>query len=371
MHRPVHPLCSDLSIFLHRDRAGRGRVATAALGMGENRAVPTTNVEDGETARRTPTRTSRSGHRARETRSPEPDAICVRAVDQARRAAEDVAGSEAVGDHLCARCEGVRLITHFFACRSRGYRGWQWAVTVARASRARGATVCETSLLPGEGAILAPPWVPWAERLAPGDIGPNDVLPYSPEDPLLIPGYQQTTEDDEDRHRIWELGLGRPRVLGLEGRHDTATRWYSGEHGPTAPEALHASAACSTCGYFLPLAGTLRQVFGVCANRWSSSDGRVVSVDHGCGAHSETDVERTGLPPLSEPILDETGIDPFPDPEPAGAGDAASADTAEPASGETTGRNPDGTARTGTAGRTEATDRSVGQEAVGAGKRTR
>lgn len=297
--------------------------------MGENRHVPTTNVEDGEAAPRTPSRTSRSPRRARETRSPEPDAICAGAVDQARRAAQDVAGSEAVGDHIGTRCEGVRLVTHLFSCRSRGYRGWQWAVTVARASRARGATVCETALLPGDGAILAPPWVPWAERLAPGDIGPNDVLPYRVDDPLLDQGYQQTAADDEDRQGTWELGLGRVRVLGLVGRHDTATRWYAGEHGPTAPEALHASAACSTCGYFVPLAGSLRQVFGVCANRWASSDGRVVSVDHGCGAHSETDVECQGLPPLPEPILDETGIEPLDD---AAADPPGSSGTAPPGS---------------------------------------
>ena len=34
----------------------------------------------------------------------------------------------------------------------------------------------------------------------------------------------------------------------------------------------------------------MRQMFGVCANEWSPSDGKVVSLDHGCGAHSQTDV---------------------------------------------------------------------------------
>jgi hypothetical protein len=34
-----------------------------------------------------------------------------------------------------------------------------------------------------------------------------------------------------------------------------------------------------------------------------------VSIDHGCGAHSETDVDRPEPEPLPEPILDETGVE--------------------------------------------------------------
>ena len=31
----------------------------------------------------------------------------------------------------------------------------------------------------------------------------------------------------------------------------------------------------------------MRQVFGVCGNVYAPDDGRAVSADHGCGAHSE------------------------------------------------------------------------------------
>jgi hypothetical protein len=31
----------------------------------------------------------------------------------------------------------------------------------------------------------------------------------------------------------------------------------------------------------------MRLAFGACANLYSSEDGRVVSADHGCGAHSQ------------------------------------------------------------------------------------
>lgn len=239
----------------------------------------------------------------------EPDAVCAGAVAVARSAAEELAGPGEVGDHLGVLAEGERLVTHCFACLARGYRGWRWAITMARTPRSRSATVCETVLLPGDDAVLAPAWVPWSDRLAPGDLGAGDVLPYREDDPLLQPGYTHTEDDEADRLALWELGLGRVRVLGPLGRNEATARWYHGDRGPTAAEAVHAAAACSTCGYFLPLAGTLRQVFGVCANEWSPSDGRVVSVDHGCGAHSETDLERPEPIPLPEPILDETGAE--------------------------------------------------------------
>ncbi|WP_229890056.1 DUF3027 domain-containing protein, partial [Streptomyces griseomycini] len=70
-------------------------------------------------------------------------------------AAEEVAAPGVVGEHEGMVSEGDRVVTHFFACRELGYRGWRWAVTVARASRARIVTVDEAALLPGPDAVLA------------------------------------------------------------------------------------------------------------------------------------------------------------------------------------------------------------------------
>lgn len=239
----------------------------------------------------------------------EPDAVCAGAVTRARQAALEEAGSGQVGAHEGVTAEGERLVCHYFECLTPGYRGWRWAVTVARAPRARTTTICEVVLLPGSASVLAPAWLPWADRVAPGDLGAADQLAYRSDDPNLEPGYTETGEDEEDRLALWELGLGRPRVLGARGRSELARRWYDSDRGPTGDEAVHARAACSTCGYFLPLAGSLRRLFGVCGNEWSPSDARVVSVDHGCGAHSETDLDRgepERLPPL---ILDEVGAE--------------------------------------------------------------
>lgn len=219
------------------------------------------------------------------------DAVLVSAVDLARSAAVEEAGSpELVGEHLGLVVEGERLVSHRFATTSLAQRGWEWTVTVARVPRGRTPTVCEVHLLPGQDAVRSPAWLPWSERLRPGDLGAGDVLPRVAEDDRLDQGYEAVGDADADQVALLELGLGRARVLSRSGRSEAAERWYAGSHGPTAPQAIAAGAACSTCGFLVLLAGSLRTEFGVCANEWSPDDGRVVSMDHGCGAHSETDV---------------------------------------------------------------------------------
>ena len=247
---------------------------------------------------------------ARRIRTPAVDAACAEAVNLAHEAAQEMARPVPVGDHLGLRSEGDRVVTHDFACLDPAYRGWRWAVTVTRASRAKVVTVSECVLLPGDDALLAPPWVPWLERLRPGDLGPGDLLPTAPDDVRLVPGYTQA--DDATEHQAqWEPGLGRIRVLSREGRDEAAARWYDGVAGPRAPIAASAPAQCATCGFFVALAGELRQVFGVCANEYAPDDGRVVSADHGCGAHSEA----VSIPAASEhgpPVVDELGYDVVP-----------------------------------------------------------
>jgi hypothetical protein len=79
----------------------------------------------------------------------------------------------------------------------------------------------------------------------------------------------------------------RARVLSAIGRDLTADRWYTGEHGPSTALAHAAPAPCLNCGFLIRLGGPLGRAFGVCANEYAPDDGRVVSLDHGCGAHSE------------------------------------------------------------------------------------
>ncbi len=225
----------------------------------------------------------------------QPDERCAAAVDLARSAATEVAGT-AVGEHLEVEAEQDagegHLVTHWFATTDPAYVGWRWAVSVVRAEGADEVTVDEVVLLPGGSALLAPAWVPWSERVQPGDLGPGDLLPPAADDPRLVPAYADVDADQLpfDLHR--ELGLGRARVLSLEGRADAAERWYEGEAGPASPIAKAAPGQCRDCGFFAPMAGALGRLFGACANGMAPDDGRVVALTHGCGAHSETVVEQ-------------------------------------------------------------------------------
>jgi len=268
--------------------------------------------------------------RTRPSRTPTLDSACAEAVDLAFAAAEDVAGLGRVGDHLGLVPEGERIVTHYFAARERGYVGWRWAVTLTRASRSRLVTVDETVLLPGDGAILPPRWLPWSERIQPGDIGVGDLLPTDADDARLEPGY--TGADDAEPQILqdpppapagdfdpaapqrdslpligFELGLGRARVLSLIGRQTAADRWYE-SFGPASPMAQAAPASCSTCGFMTGLRGALSQSFGVCTNEYSPADGHVVAMNFGCGGHSEAAVVPEATE-VGEPIVDEYAVD--------------------------------------------------------------
>jgi hypothetical protein len=254
-----------------------------------------------------------------------------------------------------------RVVTHLFSNTDRAYSGWRWAVTVSRASRAKNVTVSETVLLPGPDSLLAPDWVPWSERVRPGDLGVGDLMPAATDDERLVSvsmlegdegvlDWDDSTSWDQGRELAASLGMSaeaaaaadaepgtspagasvasagpltagdgeeapgggtpgrRTRVLSAIGRDSTAVRWYSSEHGPGTPLARAAPGPCVTCGFLIPIAGPLGRVFGVCANEYAPDDGRVVSLDHGCGAHSEALFAGAG-PGAIAPVIDEVGYD--------------------------------------------------------------
>lgn len=237
------------------------------------------------------------------TRS-KPDAAVIGAVDVARDALVADVGADQVGDHLGHVVEGDRLVTHFFGCTRAGYHGWRWAVTLVRASRQKAVTVDELVLLPGDEAIVAPQWLPYRDRLQPGDLSPGDLLPVDDDDPRLVPTYSFGDDplDPDDKAQVrqvaGELGLGRVRTLSPEGRDLAAQRWHDGEAGPDAPLAKSAPGQCDSCGFLVRLAGPLALTFGVCANGDANDDGRVVSLDHGCGAHSEAALNKRHRAPV-------------------------------------------------------------------------
>lgn len=243
-------------------------------------------------------------------RKPATDPVLSAAIERARETLLAETPADSIGEHEAFVLEEERLGTHYFVCKLPGYLGWHWAVTLARPPRARTATVCEVNLLPGEGALLAKEWVPWADRLAPGDVGTHDRLPYQADDSRLESGYLATGDPEMDRIAIQELALDRTRVVTRQTLDSAATRWYEGESGPNNSGSRAAGADCSTCGFLVPISGHLGKLFGVCVNEWSPQDGKVVSYDHGCGAHSETDQPRKpSMWNQPEPVIDEFDLE--------------------------------------------------------------
>lgn len=234
-----------------------------------------------------------------------------------------------VGDFVEAIDLGDDVTDFRFETRVRGYEGWQWSVTLYHDVELDHWTVNESSLVPTDRALRPPAWIPWKDRLEPTDLAVTDSIGTEPDDPRLEEGFRATdagegapaetpemsetseTSKEDVEDAVEEFELSRRHVLTPLGRAQTAKRWYEGPRGPKSLSTKTADGnPCSTCGFFIPLKGELNLLFGVCANKWSPDDGRVVSVDHGCGEHSEIEPpEPSHLWVQSKPAFDDLHID--------------------------------------------------------------
>ena len=224
-----------------------------------------------------------------------PDPRCAEAVEQARAAAVDVAGT-AVGDHLGVEVEDVpatggRLVTHSFATTDPAYVGWRWAVTVARSEGSDVVTVDEVVLLPGGGALSRRPGCRGASASSPATSAPATCCPRrrttrgsSRRTPTSTPSACRST----CTARWASAGCACCPATAASTRPSAGT---TGSPARTRRWPRARPAPCGTCGFLTPLAGALGRVFGACANGMAPDDGRVVALTHGCGAHSETVVE--------------------------------------------------------------------------------
>jgi mRNA deadenylase 3'-5' endonuclease subunit Ccr4 len=84
--------------------------------------------------------------------------------ERAKMAAVESAPVNGVGDFLTQIEEEENVYTFLFAAKMKGYVGWTWSVSLFADDE--NTTVSEVNLMPGDESLVAPNWVPWAERLA-------------------------------------------------------------------------------------------------------------------------------------------------------------------------------------------------------------
>ena len=282
--------------------------------------------------------------------------------------------TDAVGDFVTSIELEDGVTDFRFKCNLVGYEGWQWSVTLYHDTELQRWTVNESTLIPTDDSLLPPPWIPWKDRLKPSDLSVMDSIGTDENDARLEDGFRPvhhiTEEDSEEKSEenseekseenteenteenskeesnenskeetkdtavteesneskesnsendfdedleeaVSSLRLSRRHVMTAEALSQTAKRWYSGQHGPKSLSTKIADGkACSSCGFLIPLAGSLGSMFGVCANMWSPDDGRVVSLDHACGEHSDIEPpEPSQLWVQSAPAYDDYHID--------------------------------------------------------------
>jgi hypothetical protein len=82
----------------------------------------------------------------------------------ARVALAEIAPAGTVGELIGSTSAENGVLALNFVSTLSGYPGWHWSVSVA-ALPDEEPTVLEAELMPGEGALLSPDWVPWVDRL--------------------------------------------------------------------------------------------------------------------------------------------------------------------------------------------------------------
>lgn len=257
-------------------------------------------------------------------------------------AIETAEREDAVGDFVDTIALPDGVVDFRFVCTMRGYEGWQWSVTLHYDAEAERWTVNESTLLPTDQALVPPQWIPWKDRLQPSDLSVTDSIGTPQDDERLQEGVSEEaieTADNVDDHSLVNdrdedsdsnsdvlpdgtskedfrqavdmLHLSRRRVMTPEAIAQTAQRWYAGQHGSKSLSTKVADGnVCATCGFMIPLAGSLGTMFGVCANQWSPDDARVVAFDHGCGQHSDIEPpEPSTMWIQADPAYDDYHID--------------------------------------------------------------
>lgn len=80
-------------------------------------------------------------------------------------ALQEITTPESIGELEVETIDHDGVATLQYQCKLDGYPNWLWNVSLATLEGEE-PTVMEAELLPAEGALVAPEWVPWSVRLA-------------------------------------------------------------------------------------------------------------------------------------------------------------------------------------------------------------
>ena len=122
--------------------------------------------------------------------------------ERARQALAEITPAGTFGDLISDTAEADGVYTMLFAATMAGYPGWHWTVSLAELPGEE-PTVLETELMPGDGALLAPDWVPWSERLE--EYRAAQAAAGEP-DESVVDDEESAVDDDEDDHDLDDHG---------------------------------------------------------------------------------------------------------------------------------------------------------------------
>jgi hypothetical protein len=135
----------------------------------------------------------------------------------ARGALLEITPASTVGGYVGTTDEGDGIVSVLFASAQPGYPDWKWTVSIAQVPGEE-PTVLEVELMPAEGALLAPDWVPWSDRLADYKAAQEHASESSDDSDDDSDESDDDDEDDEDESDSDEE-LDEDDVLGNDVLH--------------------------------------------------------------------------------------------------------------------------------------------------------
>lgn len=123
--------------------------------------------------------------------------------DFAREALLEVTPESTIGPFVGSVDNGDDVTTFQFGTTMTGYPGWQWTITIAHLPGEE-PTVVESELTPAEGALLAPDWVPWSERME--DYRAAQAAAAEAGEVVEVDGDVDDSDDDDDDDDDDEFG---------------------------------------------------------------------------------------------------------------------------------------------------------------------